>query len=578
MRIPIILVLNLLSAIRFALASVLGAVMSFFRQKKRRYVHLPIKGGLPFGHPSGFGRFIKADATFLDLRRDIKTLAKDNDVDGVLLEPGKAAIGMARNADLVDELDKLRAGGKHVVAQAATYQTRDYVEATAADAILLPPAGRFYSFGPRFEQFFLADAFEKHGISAQFVHIGAYKAAASRYVRNELSDSERKMMEELREGIVKRITARVATRRRLTTAQAEHLFSSPMDSRRAIAAGFLDGEAFAADLQRWLEAPDEHSHLVDELGPSDIEVLSFDEYTASKPKPLKWRPLVRPKQIAIVDLQGIIVHPGVALPGGAAVIDPETVIPLLKRLGENRRVAAVILHINSPGGSALGSDMIWNAVSNLRALKPVVAYCSDVAASGGYYIAVAADRIVCRPETITGSIGVVAGKFAVRDALQKFGVSVHSVDGNDGSEFASIFAPLEERTLANLKDDARSFYRRFLQRVGQARGIDRRRLHRYARGRVYLGDQAHKRELVDDLGGFEAAVRRAKQLCADEGVQLGDDAALTHYSHQTRGLKDVLKRSAFQATGVSTVLGPLAIATMLRHEPLLALMPWRVTT
>lgn len=582
LRIPFILLLNLLGLARYGAASAISALSSAFRRKKRRYVKLSIEGGLPFGHPRGFARFGKSEATFLDIRRDIKTLAGDTNVAGVLLTPGKSQLGAARNADLLEELDKLRGAGKHVVAHAAMYQTRDYLEATAADDVLVAPAGRLYTFSPRFEQYFLAGAFQKHGIDAQFVHIGAYKAAASRYVATSLSSPQTAMMTELRDGLVDRVMSRVADRRRLTVAAATRLFDGPLDSRSAQGAGLLDGEAFEDDLRRWLESPDQHAHHADPSDASDddaVELQTFADYIDGRPKPFRWRPLRRRRPVlALVDLSGIIVQDGLSLPGSASVIDPKQVIPLLRKLERDPRVAGVLLHINSPGGSALSSDLIWNAVANLRAEKPVVAYCSDVAASGGYYIAVGADRIVCRPETITGSIGVVAGKFTVGGALGRLGVTTQSIDGDDGSEFGSLFTPLSTQTLDHLQDDARAFYRRFLQRVGQARAIDRRRLHRYARGRVYLGEQALARDLVDDTGGFEAAVRQLKTLVAGEGPALGDDVELKHFPHQTRTLKDMLKHSALQVSGANAVLEPLAIAQMMRKDPLLALMPWRLTS
>ena len=578
LRIPFILLLNLLGLVRYAVAATLAAIGRLLRGKKRRYVKLEFEGSLPFGHPHGLGRIVKSDATFLDLRRDIKTLAGDSEVRGVVLEPGKSRLGAARNADLFEELDQLRESGKHVVAHASLYHTGDYLEACSADAILLPPAGRLYSFAPRFEQFFLAEAFERHGIAAQFVHIGAYKAAASRYVRDSLTAPQTRMMSDLRDGIVDLLLARVAARRGLTRTEAERLFDAPLDSRKAIAAGLLDGEVFDDDLERWLEGPDDHAHhLEDAAAAPAVEVMSLSDYKAARAKPYTWRPLVRPrKRIALVDLTGIIVQDGMSIPGATSVIDPKQVLPLLRSLETNRSIAAVLLHINSPGGSALSSDLIWNAVSHLRAKKPVVAYCSDVAASGGYYIAVAADRIVCRAETITGSIGVVAGKFAVREALERVGVTVQSIDGgDDGSEFGSIFAPLEPRTIENLKSDARSFYRRFLQRVGQSRHIEKRRLHRYGRGRVYLGEEALHRNLVDDLGGFSAAIRAVRDLCIADGIELPTEPELAFFTHETRGLKDILRRSAFEATGTTNFLEPLAIAKMMRDEPLLALLPWR---
>lgn len=577
LRIPFILLLNLYGLVRWGLGRLVYAIVMAFR-RRRRYVKIALKGDYPFGQPRGFTQFFRTETTFLDFRKDIKRLADDPDVAGIVLEPGKATLGAARNAAMLELLDSLRLAGKHVVSQADMLQTRDYLESTAADDLLVTPAGRLYTFGPRFESYFLASAFEKHGVDAQFIHIGEYKAAANRFIRSGMSSAQRHMMTDLRHGIVERWRARISDRRRLPPEQVDQLFTrSPMDPRTAIRAGFVDGEAFAEDLADWLETRTEHAHI--RPGQSDEPgsvVLTFEEWKSARPKPYRWRPLLRGRRkIAVVDLSGFIIMPGMQVPGANSVIDPDDLIPVLRRLQNDRRVAAVIVHINSPGGSALASDLIWKAVDDLRATKPVVAYCTDVAASGGYYIAVGADKIICHPETVTGSIGVVIGKLSAGEALHDFGVDVEAI-GDEGSEFLSIWEPLGERVLDNLMQDTRSFYRRFLQRVGRARRIERRRLHRFARGRVYLGDQALQRGLVDGLGGWNAAVDAARELCAAEGVTLAEDPPIEFVAHRRQSLKDTLRKSAVEATGTAQLLDPLLMISLMRRDPVLALLPWRI--
>jgi len=269
------------------------------------------------------------------------------------------------------------------------------------------------------------------------------------------------------------------------------------------------------------------------------------------------------------------VMPGMTFPGASVVIDPDEVIPVLRKIRDDRRVSGLLLHINSGGGSAVASDMIWKAIEDVRARKPVVAYCSDVVGSGGYYLAVGADRIVCRPETIVGSIGVITGKFSGGDAARRHGVTTEAVYDEQSAAFTSMFEPLGERVLQNVQRDTRWFYRRFLQRVGQARDIPKRRLHRYARGRVYLGDEGLHRGLVDATSGLGGALHALADLC---DVDL-DGAEVKFVPHRKQSLGDLFRGSLVSTGAVSfldRVIEPVQLAALLRRDPVLALSPFRI--
>ncbi len=577
LRIPFVLFFNLIRVVRWLFANFFAAIGRLFRRGST-YVEVELSGSYPFGRAGGLARYLETDATFLELKRDIKALAEAADVTGIVLKPGKARLGRARSTQLVDLLDSLREAGKHVVATGELLQTSDYVEATTADHIVMPPGGRLYTFGPRIEPWFVAEALRRHGVTAQVHHIGAFKTVMNEVVRDHLTVPARLMMSELRDGLESKMLSRVAARRSLTPAAASTLFRiAPCDSRTAIAGGLVDAEAYEADLPFWLKSRDEHRHVPVEPETSQIAVVKFSDWLQARPKPLVWEPLLRhPRVIAVVELEGMIISPGMSIPGGTSVIDPTTVVPLLHQLAGNRRVAGVLLHINSPGGSAMASDTIWKAVSDLRSQKPVVAYCSDTAASGGYYIAAAADRIVCHPETITGSIGIVMTKLALGDALARHGVTHDTIEGDGPSDFMSIWEPMSPGTRENVVADGRNFYRRFLQRVGQGRGLSKRRLHRYARGRVYLGDQALERGLVDATTGFEGALAEVVALVREAGTKLADEPPLAYFAHRSVSLKDALRRSAIASPALTELGRNLDVAAMVKQEPLLAMMMWRI--
>ncbi|MGM0558000.1 MAG: signal peptide peptidase SppA [Myxococcota bacterium] len=610
LRAPFVLIINLLSLLRYLWSSFWFKVGYFFRRKKKLYLRLDLPESYSFGRPGGLAALFQKSPSFLEIRNLLERVQDDETIEGIIIEPEGTALGPARLADLGEEIDSVRNAGKHVVAHSRMPMMRDYILMTSADDLLMSPAGRLYTFGLRFDQYFGADALERLGVIPQFIHIGAFKTASHRFLHDESTQPQSLMMESLYDTLMETYNDRIAGRRQIPPEQAERIFSeAPYEARTARRAGFIDAEIFRESLDEWLSAPDEVAPVgfTNMQGPSEAATLGqgegeepttepelteplvqkvfevdaitvdADKYMKATPSPYQWRPLFRRKKtFGTLDLSGMIVMPDMSVPGqSGAVIDPDEVVPVLKRARNDARTAGVILHINSPGGSALASDILWQAIEEVRRTKPVVAYCSDVAASGGYYLASGAHEIVARRETITGSIGVIMGKMSAPGVPQKLGINVESVHKHAADTFTSLVDPLGDEMIERLSEDARSFYRRFLQRVGQARGIPKRRLHRYARGRVYSGEDAYRRGLVDELGGFPAAVERLAEL-----TEMDADTDIAFFPHTEADLRGLLRGSLVQATGfqskwLDVVREPAIFAELLRRDPVLALMPWR---
>lgn len=596
-----------------------------FRRKKKHYIRLELESNYAFGPSEGLARYFQQAPSFLELRESIARLRDDNKIDGILLVPQASAMGHGQKTELYRLLDSLRESGKDVIAHTQMPMTPDYMTLLSADSILISPAGRLYSFGPRFEQYFLHEALEKIGVVPQFIHIGEFKTASHRFIHEQMPQAQRLMMQNLYRSLKDLLLERIATRRGLDRADADHLFAqAPMDAPTARRGGFIDAEVFRESLHRWLNAQHASTAAADEpaqpAAPTGSEtnkdetnrdetnedetkkgnkacnilIQDAEKYLTSSPEPYQWKPLFRrPKRFAILDLSGMIVMPNMNIPGQSSVtIDPDEVIPALRRVRENPTYAGVILHINSPGGSALASDIIWQAIEELRRAKPVIAHCSDVVGSGGYYLAVAADEIICERATLTGSIGVITGKMSAPGVPQKIGVNFEGIYEHDADNFSSLTHPLSPEMMERMDADARSFYRRFLQRVGQSRQLPRRRLHRYARGRVYLGEAAHKRGLVDHIGGLDLAVERLAKHCMMDPKK----TELSYISHRQQSLKSALRGSILKSPSIqASALGelskalvphagdwleklgePAMLASLLKADPILALMPWRV--
>ena len=524
-------------------------------------------------------------------------VADDPRIEGVVVTCDHLQAGPARTGDLRAFVDSLRQAGKRVVFHSHTVQGREYEIALSADEILMTPGGRLYLFGYRFEQYFASSLLDKLGVTAQFVHIGPFKGSAHRFIHSEAPAPLRLMLEEVVQGLSTIGEERICQARGIEPSSLEESFAAmPIDDHLALYKGWIDGRVQRPDLKRWLQESDaflDSPHLAKGPGTqergrhdaakkakesdstAEVDLRDAEAYAASHPGRVPWSPLFRrPKVIATVDLSGMIVMPDMELPGQSlATIDPSEILPVLTRLQQDRRVAAVVLHINSPGGSALASELIWDGIRRLRYEKPTIAYCSDIAASGGYYIAVAADCIVCQPDTITGSIGVISGKFSLPGALEKLEIGSEAFYRHESSRFQSVAEPLSEEVLANLQRDARAFYRQFLRRVGEARQIPHRRLHRYARGRIYTGESAHQRFLVDHLGGFERAVELARSAVEPN---LSADTEVVFHSHRATNLAALVRKSAVTTSMLDELVAePALLHAMVRRDPLLALMPYR---
>lgn len=590
LRVPFALIWNLIKLLPFAIKAFFFRLGHFLTRKQRKWVRLKLPSRQPFGPASGMAKYFQDKRSYLELRDDVQRLADDPHIEGVVVTADNLATGAARASDLRALLKRLRKAEKSIVFHTHSVMGREYDLALEADDVLLTPGGRFYLFGLSFDQYFASPLLERLGVAAQFVHIGPYKGAAHRFIHDQATPPLRLMMNQLLDSLATMKEKEIVETRGMTEESLQSTFGRmPLDDRHALAGRLVDARIHRRMVPRWIsdrddfiDTPPESADPANKTDKTDkreekkrlVHISDSKSYADAQPDYV-WTPLLRRSPlIATMDLSGMIVMAGMELPGhSAATIDPDEVLPVLHKLATNRRVAAVVLHINSPGGNALASELIWDGIRRLRCEKPTIAYCSDVAASGGYYMAVAADRIVCQPNTITGSIGVIAGKMSFPGALDKMGIKAESFRRHETALFQSLAEPLSEQVLDNLRRDARSFYRQFLRRVGEARHLPRRRLHRYARGRVYTGVDAHHRHLVDHLGGFDDALELARKLAG-----LPEDALVRFQPHRKVSLPSLLKKSATSALLPQHLRELHVLNAMIRHDPVLALMPLRPVT
>lgn len=623
LRIPFRLLANMWRLVTTCWSLALTAFIRRLRKRQPVFVTFTLQKShaLAATEPTGLQRLFRQDQdlTLLELREAMTQVGGDDTIDGVILRIKSVQMGYAHVQDLIDMFDALTRAGKRVVMHVDSASQREMLLMSAATDRLITPAGRLYFFGMRFEEIFLHDLIDKLGVKAQFVHIGDFKTATHRFHKAHMTRPQRLMMQSLQRGLIDQFASRYARHGDITREDLDEAMDrAPLTPDEARACNLLTGIALGEHLDSWLvgsSLPEEEQrseiaalpaprHMHEDLynllenkenhtkephppkgskPPRPPVTVPLDTYMATLHEPYRWRPLIRkPSYIGLLDLNGAILMgdegPRPPLGGGGASIMASEVIPRIKQLREDPRCAGVLLHMNSPGGSALASDLMWFELKMLAIEKPLVCYCSNVAASGGYYLASAAQEIICQPNTITGSIGVIVGKVALGGLLEKLDVHTDAVEQHPNSSFTSAFEPLDAPTLAALVEDARDFYARFLDRVGQARHIHRERLHRFARGRVYLGDEAHRRGLVDGLGGLEQAIARIHALTG----LIEERTELRFVPHHKQSLRELASGSLSMKTRSKNLLDtalPIVeqanLALWLDQEPMLAILPWR---
>ncbi len=446
--------------------------------------------------------------SLLDALEVLDAAAGDPQVEGVFLRLAGAPRGWAKTMSLRRAVSRVREAGKPVVAWGERLGMEDLFVASAADRLWLPPAGGLQLLGLRAESVFLRGLLEQLGVAADVVRVGGYKSAGEMLVRDALSPEAREQSEALLDDLFEEWLAAVADGRDLTREAVRGLVDrGPYGAAAAVEAGLVDAclypDELEAELERLAPVPPDARP-----GPRRIRVLDWPLYASLRGRDPGWRPLVGDlPRLAYVVAQGAI-HGGRGLSG----IGSDALRPLIERIAADPGVRGLVLRISSPGGDGLASDLLWRALRVARRDKPVVVSMGDVAASGGYYVAAAADRVLAEPVTITGSIGVVGGKIRDAGLLEKLGVSTDAVERGARAGLLSPVRALTSDERHALRSEMETLYETFLDRVAEGRGLERAVVEGAAAGRVWSGRRARDLGLVDALGGPLESLREVRRL------------------------------------------------------------------
>ncbi len=518
---------------------------------RARWVELKIDHQLR-ARPVAKRWFARKHVSLAELHEVVDKLIKDRKLSGVVFRVVTPPRGWSTLQSVRELMQRVRAADKRVVVHLSGGSMAEYYLASAADTIVADEAGPLHLTGVAAESVFWADALDKIGVRAQAEYKGAYKSFAETFTRTDMSEAHREAITAILDGIETELRDAVATARKVDAERAtEMITGGPYTAQQAKDAGLIDAVLYWDEVAEW-------------LGDNKTRMGKPGAWAGARLRPLRCRPLFKRRAIRVLSLHGAIVT-GEGSDFPRQLVGAQAASRVIDRARKDRRTAGVVLHIDSRGGSAHASDLIWRSVLRLARKKPVVAYFGDVAASGGYYLACACTKIVAQPLTLTGSIGVVGGKLDLSGLYDKLGL--HSVVLTRGEAAAMNHASrgysAEERRRLRAEVDA--LYEQFVRKVAEGRAMAVERAEQVAQGRVWTGGDAAERGLVDELGGARRAIELAKELSRKRPSQKFR-VVDTHVSPKRSGL---LPRGLMAPVDMPKQLGDLAELITLADERVL---------
>jgi protease-4 len=441
------------------------------------------------------------------IRQALETAVKDENIKGVYLKLGLFPGGFGQAEEIREQLVKFKESGKSVVVYGDGFDEKSYYIATAADCIGLNPLGLLEFNGLRAEVLYFTGLFEKLGIEVNIFKVGTYKSAVEPFFLKKMSEANKEQLTAFLGGIQSSLEDSTAKARSLDPAQV-HLVADSMLIRNAT----------DAKNQQFVDIIDYENEFLtafkDKQNIKEIKLVNYTTYNKVNAIELD----ESADKIAVLFSEGEIIY-GESADGKK--IGHHSIIKQLKKLTKDSTVKAIVLRINSPGGSGHASDLMWKQLQETRKYKPVIASMSDYAASGGYYMAMACDQIVAHPMTITGSIGVF-GMFPTFGGFMKdkLGVTSDGVKTGVYSDLFSVNRPMREEEKAIVQEQINQFYTMFVQKAADSRRVSYNEINAIASGRVWNGQQAFENGLVDYLGGLDKAISLAKTQAELSDYQL----------------------------------------------------------
>lgn len=506
--------------IAFLFLSIIGGLLMKTTESKPKVSKksvLELKLYSPLKDYGGKTRF--KDYSFLDeenkdglfhLTSAIDYAATDDNIEGISIEVPPVQAGITQLKNLREALKRFKESGKFVTAYGNVYSQSDYYLSSVADSIYISPAGFLDFKGLATELMYTKDFQDKSGINMEVVRMGKYKSAVEPFLQNEISENNREQILSYLNSIWKNLRVDIGQDRNISAEHldtiADQLLARTPEKAKNI--GLIDKIAYRGEYEAGLK---KQLDIADKKELKFVNILNYADnigaqniYKSNKNK------------IAVIYAQGDIIDGQ----GTTSKVGPEEVNKALRKARKNKKVKAVVLRVNSPGGSAMASEHIWKEVENTKKEKPVIVSMGNLAASGGYYIAAGADRIFAEPTTITGSIGVFGMLPNFKGLTDKMGFHSQQVKTNENAITYSPFKKMDEDQHDFILESIQEIYTLFKTRVAEGRNLTMDEVEEIAQGRVWTGEQALSNGLVDELGGFQDALDYAAQQADIEEYQV----------------------------------------------------------
>ena len=456
-----------------------------------------------------FAELWTAELGLDEILHAIEVAKNDDHIEGISITTGFLQAGMAQAREIRNALIDFKSSGKFVVAHADVYAQRDYYLASAADEVYINPVGAMDFKGLATEVLFYKELQEKSGIKMEVIRHGKYKSAVEPFLSDTMSEENRAQIKELISSIWNVMVDDISASRNLSPQDLNQI-ADTLGGRTpeyAVASGLVDGALYF----------DEYEDLMREkIGLSkdeEVEYVGLRDYIQ---KANKQKIRTGSDKIAIIYAQGEILGGE----GGKDYVGQGLIVDALHKAVDNESVKAIVLRVDSPGGSALVSDIIWREMQLAKRKKPVVVSFGTIAASGGYYIGVGGDKIFAEPTTITGSIGVFGTIPNVNQLAENVGINAEQVGTNKNSVDYSFFEPMTDTFRQVLEESIEETYQTFLDRVSKGRNMTVEQVDQVAQGRVWSGTDAKALGLVDELGSLDDAVKAAAEMAGLESYGL----------------------------------------------------------
>ena len=454
--------------------------------------------------------------SFSSVLTQLRKAKADARIGGVLLDINFPDTGWAKAQELRRAIKDFRASGKPVYAFMELGLNQNYYIASAADKVFMPPAGDLYVNGLALNAMFFKGSLDKLGIEPEVIKIGRYKNAPDQYTRKEMSDEQREVLNAILDQYFGSLVNAIAEDRKKSPEVVKTIIdNAPYHGTEAVKLGLIDG-AFYRD-----QVLEDLKNKLGYKAEDNLRTISDNAYREVSAESLG---VNVGERVAVIYASGTIMSgSSSSSPFGGQTVGSDTIVQAVKDSANDDSIKAIVLRVDSPGGSALASDMMWHAIEEAKAKKPVVVSMGDVAASGGYYISCNANKIIAEPSTITGSIGVFLGKPVVKGFYDWIGVTNEYVMRGEN---AGIFRETEkwtERERAKMESQANKiYYDDFIPKVAKGRNMTVEQVDRLGQGRVWTGAQAKQNGLIDEFGGLEKAIDVVKVLAklpADKDVE-----------------------------------------------------------